>query len=62
MVSCITVSIDCALIHYSKMYCIEPGFCAVYDAFEHWKCLVRLLCMSESALSENTDLFSNFIS
>ena len=35
---------------------------AVYDAFEHWKELVRLLCMSESALSDQTDLFTNLIS
>jgi A1 cistron-splicing factor AAR2 len=33
----------------------------VYDAFEHWKELVRLLCMSESALSDQTDLFTNLI-
>ncbi|CAI8012816.1 Protein AAR2 homolog [Geodia barretti] len=33
----------------------------VYDAFEHWKELVRLLCMSESALSDQTELFTNFI-
>lgn len=36
--------------------------CVVYDAFEHWKELVKLLCFSEQALSTHTDLFTNFIS
>ena len=34
----------------------------VYDAFEHWKELVRLLCLSERALSTHKDLFTSFIS
>ena len=42
--------------------CVCVVSAAVYDAFEHWKELVRLLCMSESALSDQTELFTNFIS
>lgn len=34
----------------------------VYDAFEHWKHLVHLLCSCEEALSSHTDLFMKFIS
>ena len=33
----------------------------VYDAFEHWKKLVNLLCSSEDALLTHTELFSSFI-
>lgn len=42
------------------IYMVACG--AVYDGFEHWKELVKLLCMSETALSDNVDLFTNFIS
>ena len=33
----------------------------VYDAFEHWKNLVKLLCSCEEALSTHKELFSSFI-
>lgn len=33
----------------------------VYDAFEHWKELVKLLCFSEKALVTHSELFTNFI-
>lgn len=42
------------------LYCILH--CIVYDAFEHWKELVKLVCFSEQALSTHSDLFTNFIS
>lgn len=35
---------------------------AVYDAFEHWKELVKLICCAEDALSAHKDLFVAFIS
>ena len=34
---------------------------AVYDAFEHWKSLVKLLCFCEDALLTHKDLFTSFI-
>lgn len=34
----------------------------VFDAFEHWKELVRLLCSCEDALVSHKDLYGNFIS
>ena len=34
---------------------------AVYDAFEHWKELVKLLCCAEDSLSTHKDLFVAFI-
>lgn len=34
----------------------------VFDAFEHWKELVRLLCSCEEALVTHKDLYGNFIS
>ena len=40
----------------------SPCCVLVYDAFEHWKELVKLLCFSEQALSHHRDLFVNFIS
>ena len=36
-------------------------FVSVYDAFEHWKALVTLLCSCEEALCNYTDLFTSFI-
>ncbi len=33
----------------------------VYDGFEQWKQLVRLLCFCDEALVQHTQLFSNFI-
>lgn len=33
----------------------------MYDAFEHWKELVKLLCFAEDALSTHKDLFIGFI-
>ncbi|KAL5463941.1 hypothetical protein EMCRGX_G032893 [Ephydatia muelleri] len=33
----------------------------VFDAFEHWKELVRLLCSCEDALVSHKDLYGNFI-
>lgn len=34
----------------------------VYDAFEQWKRLVKILCLSELALSSRPTLFLDFIS
>lgn len=34
----------------------------VYDAFEHWKELVKLSCFCEDALSSHPQYFLNFIS
>uniref|UniRef100_UPI00398F02E5 protein AAR2 homolog n=1 Tax=Pristiophorus japonicus TaxID=55135 RepID=UPI00398F02E5 len=34
----------------------------VYDAFEHWKDLLRLLCHSEEAVTKQKDLYSALIS
>ncbi|XP_060086941.1 protein AAR2 homolog isoform X1 [Heteronotia binoei] len=34
----------------------------VYDAFEHWKNLLNLLCRSEDAIAKHHSLFSNLIS
>ena len=34
----------------------------VYDAFEHWKELVKLSCLSEEALITHKDYFKSFIS
>lgn len=34
----------------------------VYDAFEHWKALLNLLCRSEEATVKHQALFSNLIS
>ena len=44
------------------IHCTKLLLHAVYDAFEHWKELVKLLCLSERALSTQRDLFTNFIS
>lgn len=34
----------------------------VYDAFEHWKRLLNILCRSESAIGKYQDLYLNLIS
>ena len=34
----------------------------VYDAFEHWKKLVKLCCFCEDSLSTRPEYFLNFIS
>nr|XP_006813095.1 PREDICTED: LOW QUALITY PROTEIN: protein AAR2 homolog [Saccoglossus kowalevskii] len=33
----------------------------VYDAFEHWKSLVHLLCSAQEAISTHSDLYNSFI-
>ncbi|XP_073679537.1 protein AAR2 homolog [Garra rufa] len=33
----------------------------VYEAFEHWKCLLALLCRSEEAMKERKDLYLGLI-
>jgi len=33
----------------------------VYDAFEHWKSLLKIVCMSENAIAKYTDLYLNFV-
>ena len=33
----------------------------VYDAFEHWKRLVKLLCSCEEALGTHKELFTSLI-
>lgn len=49
----------------ASILCITMRLCAlpyaVYDAFEHWKELVKLICCSEDALSAHKDLFVAFI-
>ena len=36
-------------------------FCLVFDAFEHWKKLLHLLCSCDEAVETNVDLFDALI-
>ncbi len=36
--------------------------CNVYDAFEHWKLLVDLLCSCDAALASHSALYLEFLS
>ena len=61
LISVVTLKREFHCVYYDGgIYMVACG--AVYDGFEHWKELVKLLCMSETALSDNVDLFTNFIS
>lgn len=36
--------------------------CQVYDAFEHWKQLVHLLCSCDAALGQHQQFYLDFLS
>ena len=48
-------------VYWWDILCIRFTFRTVYDAFEHWKSLVHMLCSSEDAMKSHSKLFSNFI-
>ena len=49
------------IIVVNTLYVLCVSYHVVYDAFEHWKELVKLLCCAEDALSAHKDLFVAFI-
>ena len=51
----------CILLEIGSYYVCGLTCFIVYDAFEHWKQLVNLMCCAEDALSTHKDLFIAFI-
>ena len=67
VVTIVTVLIFCAPLvvnHFQVKrinFDIFLDFCLVFDAFEHWKKLLNLLCSCDEAVETNVDLFDALI-
>ena len=54
--------VNCVYIVQYSVWTELVSCYVVYDAFEHWKELVKLLCCAEDALSAHKHLFIAFTS